>query len=38
MIKNNLPNILTYFKRQISNAVAEELNSKIQAAKVNARG
>ena len=38
MIKNHLPNILTYFKRCISNAVAEGLNSKIQTVKVNARG
>ena len=26
MIKNHLPSILTYFKHQISNAVAEGLN------------
>ena len=38
MIKNYLPNILTYFKHQISNALAEGLNSKIQTDKVNARG
>lgn len=38
MIKNHLPNILTYFKHQISNAVAEGLNSKIQTIKSNARG
>ena len=38
MIKNHLPNILTYFKYRISNAVAEGLNSKIQTVKVNARG
>jgi transposase len=38
MIKNHLPNILTHFKHQISNAVAEGLNSKIQTIKVNARG
>ena len=38
MIKNYLPNILTYFKHQISNALAEGLNSKIQTVKVNARG
>lgn len=38
MIKNHLPNILTYFKHPISNAVAEGLNSKIQTIKANARG
>jgi transposase len=38
MIKNYLLNILTYFKHQISNAVAEGLNSKIQTIKANARG
>jgi len=38
MIKNHLPNILTYFKYPISNAVAEGLNSKIQTVKANARG
>jgi transposase len=38
MIKNHLPNILTYFKHLISNAVAEGLNSKIQTVKSNARG
>ena len=38
MIKNHLPNILTYFKHRISNAVAEGLNSKIQTVKANARG
>jgi len=38
MIKNHLPNILTYFKYRISNAVAEGLNSKIQTVKANARG
>lgn len=38
MIKNHLPNILTYFKHRISNAVAEGLNSKIQTIKANARG
>lgn len=38
MIKNHLPNILTYFKYPISNAVAEGLNSKIQTVKSNARG
>jgi len=38
MIKSHLPNILTYFKHPISNAVAEGLNSKIQTIKANARG
>ncbi len=38
MIKNHLPNLLTYFKHSISNAVAEGLNSKIQTVKANARG
>lgn len=38
MIKTHLPNILTYFKYGISNAVAEGLNSKIQTVKSNARG
>ena len=38
MIKNHLPNILTYFKHRISNAAAEGLNSKIQTVKTNARG
>lgn len=38
MIKTHLPNILTYFKHRISNAVAEGLNSKIQTVKSNARG
>ena len=38
MLKNHLLHILTYFKHQISNAVAEELNSKIQTVKANAKG
>ena len=38
MIKNHLPNILTCFKHQISNAAAEVLHSKIQTVKANARG
>lgn len=38
MIKLHLPNILTYFKHGISNAVAEGLNSKIQTVKSNASG
>jgi transposase len=38
MIKNHLPNILTYFKHRNSNAITEGLNSKIQTIKANARG
>ena len=38
MIKDHLPNLLTYFQHLISNAVAEGLNSKIQTVKSNARG
>ena len=38
MIKNHLPNILTYFKHRISNTAAEGLHSKIQTVKTNARG
>jgi hypothetical protein len=38
MKKKHLPNILNYFKHQISHAVAEGLNSKIQTVKANARG
>lgn len=38
MIKRHLPNILTWFKHPISNAVSEGLNSKIQTVKANARG
>lgn len=38
MLKNHLPNLLTYFKHPISNAVSEGLNSKIQTVKANARG
>jgi len=38
MIKNHLPNILTYFKHFISNAASEGMNSKIQTVKANARG
>ena len=38
MIKNHLPNILTYFKHRISNTAAERLNSKIQTVKANAKG
>jgi len=38
MIKTHLPNLLSYFKHPISNAIAEGLNSKIQTVKPNARG
>jgi transposase len=38
MLKTHLPNILTYFKHRITNAVSEGLNSKIQAIKATARG
>jgi transposase len=38
IIKTHLPNILTYFKHGISNAVAEGLNARIQTVKSNARG
>lgn len=38
MLKRHLANTLTYFDHQISNAVAEGLNSKIQTIKANARG
>ena len=38
MIKNHLPNILTYFKHRISNVVAEGLYSKIQTVKADAKG
>jgi transposase len=37
-IKTHLPNILTYFKHRITNAVAEGLNSKIQMVKEMACG
>jgi len=37
-IKRHLPNILTYFQHQITNAATEGLNSFIQAIKANARG
>lgn len=37
-IKRHLPNILTYFKHRITNAVAEGLNSKIQMVKEMACG
>lgn len=38
MIKRHLPNILTYLRHPITNAVTEGLNSKIQSLKANARG
>jgi transposase len=38
MLKVHLPNILTYFKNRITNAVSEGLNSKIQSIKSMARG
>jgi transposase len=38
MITTDLPNILTYFKHGISNAIAEGLNSKIQTVISNVRG
>ena len=38
MIKEHLPNILTYLKHRITNAVAEGINSKIQQIKSAARG
>lgn len=37
-LKKNLHNILTYFDSYITNALAEGMNSKIQAMKANARG
>jgi transposase len=38
MIKSHFENIITYLRYPITNAVAEGLNSKIQAIKANARG
>ncbi|MGB7933336.1 MAG: transposase [Gammaproteobacteria bacterium] len=38
MLKRHLPNILTYRKLQVTNAVAEGLNSKIMAIKRRACG
>ena len=38
MLKKHLPNILTYFRHRITNAVSEGLNSKIQSIKTMARG
>ena len=37
-LKSHLPNILTFFKHRITNAVAEGLNSKIQMVKQMACG
>jgi len=38
LLKRHLPNLLTYLKHQITNAVTEGLNSKIQSLKSAARG
>jgi transposase len=38
MIKKRLPNVLTYFKHRITNAMSEGYNSRIQSIKSNARG
>jgi transposase len=38
MVKRHLPNILTYFRHPITNAVSEGLNSKIQTIKKRAYG
>ena len=38
MIKNHLPNILTYFRHRITNAASEGFNSRIQSIKASARG
>jgi transposase len=38
MLKARLPNLLTYFKHPITNAMSESLNSKIQWIKYTARG
>ncbi len=38
MIQRHLPNIITYFKTRLTNAVAEGINSKIQIIKASARG
>jgi transposase len=38
LMKRHLPNILTYLKHQITNAMIEGFNSKIQSIKANARG
>lgn len=38
MVKNHLPNILTYFRHRITNAASEGFNSRIQSIKASARG
>lgn len=38
LLKARLPNLLTYFKRRITNAISESLNAKIQWVKYTARG
>jgi transposase len=38
MLKKRLPNILTYFRHQITNALSEGYNSRIQTIKSSARG
>ena len=38
MIKNHLPDVLTYFRHRITNAFSEGINSKIQSIKAMARG
>ena len=38
LLKRHLPNLLTYLKHRITNAVTEGLNSKIQSLKSAARG
>lgn len=38
LIKRHLPNILTYLRHQITNAMMEGFNSRIQSIKANARG
>jgi transposase len=38
MIKSHLPNVLTYFRHRITNAISEGFNSRIQSIKASARG
>jgi transposase len=38
MLKNRLPNILSYFRHGITNAMSEGFNSRIQSIKASARG
>jgi transposase len=38
LMKRHLDNILTYLRHQITNAMMEGFNSKIQTIKANARG